>query len=248
MKPTYDKIGINYSNKRETDPRIAQVLFNELKGAGRILNIGAGTGSYEPPNMDLIGIEPSSEMISQRKSGSYPVLQAAAEKIPFEDKSFSHSMAVLSIHHWEDRAQGFREVNRVTRDKFVALSWDAGAGPFWLTRDYFPEFFKRDAAHFPNLDNLGVYFEEVKMEPILIPQDCRDGFLAAYWKRPEAYLDPQVRLSISSFSKIDDAGPGLEKLKADLDSGAWARKNASILDKEAIDAGYRLVTAKIKNA
>ncbi|MEO1652323.1 MAG: class I SAM-dependent methyltransferase [Bacteroidota bacterium] len=245
MNPKYDKIGINYTNNRATDPRIAQQLYAALEGASRILNIGAGTGSYEPTNVDLIGIEPSSEMIAQRESGAHPVIQAQAEKLPFEDKSFSHSMAILSIHHWEDRAQAFREVKRVTRDKFVAISWDAGAGPFWLTRDYFPEFFKMDAAHFPNLDELGMYFEEVKMLPIPIPEDCQDGFLAAYWKRPEAYLDPKIRLSISSFSKIADAQPGLDKLKNDLASGLWEQKNAAMLDKTSIDAGYRLIIAKI---
>ena len=107
----YDAIGINYSVTRATDPKIAEPLYAELQGATRIVNIGAGTGSYEPEHVALIAVEPSGEMIAQRKAGSHPVEQAFAEKIPFENSSFSHAMTVLSMHHWKDKAGAFSEIN-----------------------------------------------------------------------------------------------------------------------------------------
>jgi len=144
MNPVYDDIGAHYTLTRCTDPKIAQQIYSELHGATRIINIGAGTGSYEPKGVDLVAVEPSSTMISQRKSGSYPVEKAFAEKLPFEDNSFSHAMTVLSMHHWENRALAFSEINRVVTEKFVAVTWDPASAPFWFTRDYFPEIYKRD--------------------------------------------------------------------------------------------------------
>ena len=140
MDAIYDEIGVNYSVTRGTDPRIAEQLYAELEGATRIVNIGAGTGSYEPEDVPLVAVEPSAEMISQRKAGSHPVEQASAEKLPFDDNSFSHAMTVLSMHHWVDKPLAFSEINRVAMEKFVAITWDPASEPFWLTRDYFQRF------------------------------------------------------------------------------------------------------------
>ena len=244
MEPFYDEIGIHYSTKRQTDPRLARQLFAELDGATRIINIGAGTGSYEPDGIELIAVEPSSEMISQRKADAHPVKQASAEKLPFENDSFSHAMTVLSMHHWKNRTQAFSEINRVVTEKFVAISWDPHCGPFWLTRDYFPEIHELDLDIFPDLSELKEHLDDVDMQPLLIPDDCQDGFLAAFWKRPDAYLNSDIRQSMSSFSKIRNIPFGLERLKKDLESGAWAEKNQSILGLTALDAGYRLITAR----
>lgn len=247
MTAIYDKIGVNYSVKRCTDPRIAAQLYPELAGARRIINIGAGTGSYEPEDMSLVAVEPSFEMISQRKAGSYPVERAFAEKLPFEDKSFSHAMTVLSIHHWENRAQAFREINRVTTGKFVAITWNPEADPFWLTRDYFPEMHVMDRQLFPPVEEFKEYFDDVRVTPLKIPEDCKDGFLAAFWKRPDAYLSKDVRQSISSFSKIKHLSEGLNKLESDLESGKWAKNNHAILNKASLDVGYILVSGKVRN-
>ncbi|MCR9249115.1 MAG: methyltransferase domain-containing protein [bacterium] len=246
MKPIYDKIGINYSSQRQTDPRLAAQLHKELEGATKILNIGAGTGSYEPKNMDLIALEPSQEMINQRKPGSHPVVQGFADNLLFEKDSFSHTMTVLSMHHWQNRAKAFEEINRVTTDKFVAISWNSDINPFWLTRDYFTEIFEIDQDIFPDLEELHNHFDNVKITPLMIPEDCIDGFLAAYWKRPEAYLSEHVRNSISSFSKITRLDEGLQKLQKDLDSGEWQKKNSDLLDKTELDVGYQLITASIR--
>ncbi|MEM7127981.1 MAG: class I SAM-dependent methyltransferase [Chloroflexota bacterium] len=247
MNPIYDDIGSNYSVTRCTEPKIAKQLYSELQDAVRIINIGAGTGSYEPANVELVAVEPSSKMISQRKSDSHRVEQAFAETLPFEDNSFSHAMTVLSMHHWENRALAFSEINRVTREKFVAITWDPDSDPFWLTRDYFPEIHEMDKRIFPDLSELNEHFDDVKMRPLQVPSDCQDGFFAAFWKRPEAYLSRTVRQSMSPFSKIKDLSEGLQKLEDDLASGAWANKNHTILGSSSLDVGYRLISAKVRD-
>ena len=246
MDAIYDDIGNNYSVTRCTDPKIAKQLYDELQGATRIVNIGAGTGSYEPENIELVAVEPSAVMISQRKAGSHRVEQAFAEKLPFENSSFSHAMTVLSMHHWENRARAFNEINRVTTEKFVAITWDPKSEPFWLTRDYFPEIYEMDKLIFPNLEELNEYFDEVTIRPLQIPSDCKDGFLTAFWKRPEAYLSPNVRQAMSPFSKVKNLAEGLQKLEDDLASGVWARNNQAILDASYLDVGYRLISAKVR--
>ena len=248
MNAIYDNIGTNYSVTRCTDPKIAEQLYAELQGATRIVNIGAGTGSYEPENVALVAVEPSAKMIAQRKAGSYKVEQAFAEELPFEDNSFSHAMTVLSMHHWENRALAFREINRVATEKFVAITWDPQSEPFWLTRDYFPEIHEMDMRIFPDLEEFNEHFDDVEMRPLLIPSDCKDGFFAAFWKRPEAYLSQQVRQSMSPFSKIENLSEGLQRLEDDLASGAWAENNQAVLNASSLDAGYRLISARVRNA
>jgi len=248
MDAIYDNIGKNYSVTRCTDPKIAEQLYSELHGATRIVNIGAGTGSYEPENIELVAVEPSALMISQRKVGSHRVEQAFAEQLPFENRSFSHAMTVLSMHHWQDRERAFQEINRVATEKFVAISWDPKAEPFWLTRDYFPEIYEMDKRIFPDVEEFSAYFDEVKIRPLQIPSDCQDGFLTAFWKRPEAYLSSQVRQAMSPFSKIKNLSEGLQKLADDLASGVWARKNHALLGSSYFDVGYRVIAAKVRNA
>lgn len=246
MRAIYDHIGVNYSSNRRTDIRIERQIHDRLRGAERIINIGAGTGSYEPKNIDLVAVEPSSKMITQRKQDSHPSIKAFAEKLPFEDNSFTHGMAILTIHHWKDKELAFKEINRVVTDRFVVLTWSPDAEPFWLTRDYFPELYLTDKSIFPSIKELKKYFATVEVSPLLIPDDCKDGFMAAYWKRPKAYLSSEVRQSISAFSKIADPTSGLEKLENDLASGEWEEKNRSILNQKSFDAGYVIITAEIK--
>jgi SAM-dependent methyltransferase len=248
MDAIYDEIGINYSLKRCTDPEIAKQLYSALEGATRIVNIGAGTGSYEPENRQLVAVEPSAEMISQRNTGSYPVEKAFAEKLPFESGSFSHAMTVLSMHHWENRPLAFSEINRVATEKFVAITWDPESEPFWLTRDYFPEIYEMDKRIFPGLEELNDHFDEVQVNPLKIPGDCKDGLFAAFWKRPEAYLSSRVRQSTSPFSKVNNLSEGLHRLEEDLASGLWAKNNYTILDSSSLDVGYRVISARVKNS
>ncbi|MEQ9298619.1 MAG: class I SAM-dependent methyltransferase [Cyclobacteriaceae bacterium] len=247
MSAKYDKIGKNYSTMRKTDPRISEQIHAQLESARRILNIGAGTGSYEPENVDLVAVEPSAKMIAQRKPGAHPVVQGNAEELPFEDNSFSHAMTILSMHHWTDKAQAFREINRVTTDRFVALTFNPEVGTFWLTRDYLPEILMNDHKIFPTIDELRSHFDNVVSTPLPIPADCQDGFLAAYWKRPEAYLKKEVRNSISALANRTDDDPFLTRLQQDLESGAWVAKNKDLMDQESIDAGYVIISAKVRD-
>ena len=246
MKPIYDRIGVKYAGNRQTDPRIAEQINATLVGARRVVNIGAGTGSYEPHGVDLIAVEPSKEMIAQRPTGSAPVVQAEAESLPFEDNAFTHALTVLSMHHWTDRAQAFAEINRVATEQFVAVSWNPEAEPFWLTRDYFPEIHANDQQLFPGKQEFEQHFDEVSLTPLLIPEDCVDGFLAAYWKRPEAYLQANVRQSRSVFAKRKDLAGGLQKLQSDLESGAWEERNEGLLSEVALDAGYVIVKGRVR--
>ena len=246
MNHFYDEIGKNYAVTRQTDPKIAAPLWAELRGATRIVNIGAGTGSYEPEQVDLVGVEPSARMIAQRPPGSRPVVQAFAEQLPFADGSFSHTLTVLSMHHWLDRARAFNEIKRLTTAKFVAISWDPTADPFWLTRDYFPEIHAMDQAIFPTVAELAAHFDLLEVRPLLIPHDCQDGLLAAFWRRPAAYLDPQVRQATSPFAKVRYLAAGLQRLAQDLESGAWAAKNQALLDLPALDVGYKLISASVR--
>jgi SAM-dependent methyltransferase len=248
MEAIYDDIGVNYSVTRCTDPEIAEQLYSKLRGATRIVNIGAGTGSYEPEGIELVAVEPSSKMISQRKNGSHRIEQAFAEKLPFKNNSFSHAMTVNSMHHWKSRALAFDEINRVATDKFVAISWDPESDPFWLTRDYFPEIYEIDKGIFPGMEELNEHFSEVVITPLKIPADCKDGLLAAFWKRPEAYLNRKVRQSTSPFSKIKNLAEGLRKLEDDIASGAWAKNNHAILNSTSLDVGYRLISARVRDA
>ena len=245
-QPIYDRIGIQYATKRQTDPRLAKQIHAKLVNAKNIVNIGAGTGSYEPADAELIAVEPSLKMISQRSAAAHPVVQASAEALPFTDRQFTHALTVLSMHHWKNRGQAFAEINRVATEGFVAVSWDPAADPFWLTRDYFPEIHAKDQKNFPGKEELSEFFDDVVFTPLPVPEDCIDGFMAAYWKRPEAYLNQEVRQSISSFATWEVVPEGMKRLQQDLETGAWIERNGPLMELSELDVGYVLITGKIK--
>jgi SAM-dependent methyltransferase len=234
---------VNYSELRRPDPRIAAAIEAALGDARTILNVGAGTGSYEPEGRDITAVEPSAEMNRQRKASSARVVQASAEKLPFDDASFDASMAVLTVHHWADKAQGLREMRRVTRGPIIILTFDPNVKWFWLA-DYFPELIAIDNEKMPKLDAFQRLLGDVDISVVPVPHDCTDGFLACYWRRPEAYLDQRVRNAISSFHKIDDATDGLARLADDLQTGNWHKRYGHLADLGELDCGYRLVVAR----
>ncbi len=240
MSALYDKIGINYSELRRPDPRIEAAIHAALGDAETILNVGAGTDSYEPQGKEVTAVEPSAEMIRQRPPGSAPVIQANAEDLPFDENSFDAAMAILTLHHWSDVKKGLSEMRRVTTGTIVILTFDPKFSSFWLA-DYIPDLFELDQSQMPQIDDLANLLGPVAVRPVPIPHDCVDGCLCAYWRRPEAYLDPVTRSAISSFSKIRDIKRGLKKLEQDLNSGAWNHRNADLLKRDACDFGYRLV-------
>ena len=172
-----------------------------------------------------------------------PVVQASATALPFRAGAFDAALAVLTVHHWPDRAEGLAELRRVARDRVVILTWEPDAAGFWLTDDYFPELVATDRTIFPTRDELERSLGPVDLRPLPVPHDCLDGFLGAYWRRPRAYLDAAVRGAISTFSKLADVEPGLERLRRDLDDGTWARRHGALRERAEIDLGYRLVIA-----
>jgi len=240
----YDSIGATYTVTRRTEPRIAAQVWAALGDAQTVLNVGAGTGSYEPPGRDVIAVEPSALMRAQRPAGAAPCVAAAAESLPFEDQSFDAAMAIATVHHWQDPIAGLREMRRVAR-RVVVFSHDSSdtgwRRRFWLTRDYLPEVADLLVGR-PSLTELARAIGG-RTEPVLIPWDCADGFFEAYWRRPEAYLDENVRRGISVWASV---GPDAEQravrsLRDDLASGRWAERNRDIVDLDAAELGLRLL-------
>jgi SAM-dependent methyltransferase len=238
----YDEIGVGYGRRRRPDPRIAAAIRDALGDADTVVNVGAGAGSYEPVDRPVVAVEPSLEMIRQRPSGSAPVVRASANHLPFREGVFAVALAVLTIHHWPDRAGGLAELRRVARRQ-VILTWDPSTPDFWLVADYFPAITRIDRPIFPSLEQFRSALGEVEVRPVAVPHDCSDGFLGAYWRRPSAYLDADVRRSISTFAKIGDVEAGLARLRRDLDDGAWERRHGSLLVRSELDLGYRLLVA-----
>lgn len=241
----YEKIGVGYSTTRGEDPRLQAAISAALGDAQSVVNVGAGTGSYEPRDRLVVAVEPSVRMIRQRAPGSAPVLQGVAEAIPLRSQSVDAALGVLTLHHWIDQARACRELRRVARKRVVFLTFDETEEGWWLTRDYFPQFVAEDQARMPSTAEIAVLVGgQAVVEPLLVPADCQDGFLGAFWKRPAAYLDPAVRAGISSFAGAapESLEAGLARLEADLASGRWQDLYGEAQESlSAIDVGYRLL-------
>ncbi|WP_407561186.1 MerR family transcriptional regulator [Streptomyces sp. 184] len=242
----YEAIGSAYPATRRTEPRIAARIWDALGDARTVLNVGAGTGSYEPLDRDVTAVEPSAVMRAQRPRGAARCVSAGAERLPFADGSFDAAMAVSTVHHWPDPVAGLREMRRVAR-RVVVFTYDAGdrgrRERFWLTRDYLPEFADL-LVDWPSLADLTRAIGG-RAEPVLIPWDCADGFFEAHWRRPEAYLEEHVRRAVSVWTRV---GPEAERravasLRDDLSSGRWAERNRDLLALDAAELGLRLLVA-----
>jgi SAM-dependent methyltransferase len=237
----YDRIGIDYRALRHPDPGIEQAIQAALDEAQTILNVGAGAGSYEPRDRKVVAVEPSATMIAQRPAWAAPVVQAAAEALPFADRQFDLALAILTLHHWQDLDRGLRELKRVAKRQMI-FTWDPSHSGFWLTQEYFPEMLSIDQRIFPSFTQIEGVLGPMRRIAVPIPHDCTDGFGCAYWRRPEAYLDPQVRQAISTFHKIKGTTAGVEKLRDDLDSGRWEARYGSLRTLTSLDLGYTLLT------
>jgi SAM-dependent methyltransferase len=241
----YDAIGATYTATRRTEPRIAAQISAALGDARTVLNVGAGTGSYEPPDRQVLAVEPSALMRSQRPADAAPCVSAAAESLPFGDQSFDAAMAVCTLHHWQDPIAGLREMRRVARRVVVFLFDTSDPSQFWLTRDYLPEFAGLRIRKVLTSPTELAGAIGARMEPVPIPWDCTDGFFEAHWRRPEAYLDERVRRGVSVWAAV---GPDVEQravanLRDDLASGRWAERNRDLLELEAAELGARLLIA-----
>ena len=246
MDATYDEIGRLYRRHRRPDPRLATQVMAALGDARRVVNVGAGSGSYEPATT-VAAVEPSAVMVAQRPPGSAPVVRAVAERLPFPDRAFDAALAVLTLHHWADKEAGLAELRRVSRRQVVFCADLAVSNAFWLVADYFPEVVAieegRDASPGLIAERLGPH---ARIEVLPVPRGCTDGFQNAYWDRPEAYLDPEVQACMSTLAVLppEVLARGLGRLRADLESGAWHERHGHLLDRTSIDGGYRLVVAE----
>ncbi len=242
MSELYDTIGRGYAAYRRPDVRVAAALMTALGDAASVVSVGAGAGSYEPCDRRVVAVEPASTMIAQRPTAAAPVVRAYGTALPFVARAFDASLAVLTLHHWSDQLGGLRELRRVARRRVVLLTWEPDGAPFWLL-DYFPEIATIDGAQFLTMAQLRRCLGPLTVQALPVPHDCTDGFLGAYWRRPEVYLDAGARRAISTFAKLRDAEAGLARLRDDLASGEWRRRYGHLLGLAELDLGYRLVVA-----
>lgn len=245
----YERQGAGYAALRRTDPRIEARVHAALGDARTVLNVGAGSGSYEPTDRWVLAVEPSATMRAQRPTGAAPALDATAERLPFDDDAFEAAMAMVTIHQWTDVDRGLRELRRVSRGHVVVLTHDAPAlRRFWLA-DYFPDVVALDETRFPTIDRvvdvLSADGATVQVDLVAIPRDCVDGFGEAFWARPEAYLRAEVRAATSGFVLADQAAVqrGVERLAADLASGAWDAAHGHLREQDEYAGAMRLVVA-----
>ncbi|CAN5292289.1 class I SAM-dependent methyltransferase [soil metagenome] len=241
----YDVIGVGYAGVRTPDPRIEARLHAELGGAWRVLNVGAGAGSYEPTDRSVTAVEPSLAMLGQRPIGAATAVRAVADRLPFPDRGFDAAMALLTVHHWPDPAAGLTELRRVTTGPVVVLTFDKAVHEQqWLVTDYLPAMAGLDVGHLSPAEIVNA-LRGGSVEIMSVPADCADGFCHAWWRRPEAYLDPIVRAAISGIARLPkrDVADAMDRLRADLDDGSWQRRHRDLLERTEIDAGYRIVTS-----
>jgi SAM-dependent methyltransferase len=245
-KAAYDTIGRGYGDVRRPDPRIASAITTALGDASSVVNVGAGTGSYEPTDREVIAVEPSAVMLAQRARSAAPAIQAAAEALPLADDAADAGMVVLTIQHWADLEQGLRELERVVRDRVVVVTMDVQVlGRLWLIRDYLPETLAHHAAAFPSIARLAELLPGAHATILPVPRDCTDGFMAAFWGRPEAYLDPAIRAATSPWHRLapDTVDRALERLADDLATGSWDERYGHLRRRADLDVGLRVVTA-----
>ncbi len=242
----YDRIGRGYSAMRREDPRFAAAIHAALGDARSVVNVGAGTGSYEPRDRHVVAVEPSDVMAAQRPPELAPALRATARDLPLRAASVDAAMAVLTIHHWDaDQERGVREMRRVARGPVVILTYDhVVSGEMWLIADYLPEVAALDRRIFPDpgllLEWLG---GNGRVEVVPIPRDTPDWMLGSFWAHPERVLDERARNATSGFARMRAAviARVAAAVGRDLASGAWDERHGHLRELDAYDAGLRLV-------
>jgi SAM-dependent methyltransferase len=246
-QPVYDVMGLGYARVRRADPRLEQAIWRALGDARTVLNVGAGGGSYEPSDRWVLAVEPSEVMVAQRPPGAAPVITSRVEQLPLADCSVDAAMAILTLQHWQDLHTGLAELQRVVRERIVIVTMDVQKlARLWLVRDYLPELLGQHMAKFPSIEGLCRLLADPEVEVLPVPHDCSDGFMAALWARPEAYLDSAIRAATSPWYELPDhvVDRALDTLGADLRSGAWHRRYAGLLDLSELDVGLRLITTR----
>ena len=242
----YNEIGHTYARTRHADPRIAAQIAAALGDAVSVLNVGAGSGNYEPADRRVIALEPSMTMIRQRPASAAPVVQGVAGNLPFAAGTFDAAMGTLTLHHWPDLGEGLAEVRRVSRRQVFLLFDGLIRDGYWLIDDYFPSVWEFDSERrAPTVAMVAQHLDVVRVEAVMIPSDCTDGFGCAYWNRPEAHLDPVVLAGMSWSRQLAPRllAAGVEHLRADLESGRWDERHGHLRSMTEADYGYKLVIA-----
>ncbi len=246
----YDVIGPGYADYPRSDPRVAAAVHAALGDARTVVNVGAGTGSYEPRDRPVIPIEPSTAMALQRDPSLTPAVLGVAESLPLADGSADAAMAVLTMHHWADVQRGIGELVRVARRRIVLLTIDPTVqADMWLFRDYVPEIAARDSHELPSIAWITAAANApTRVVTVPVPADCSDGFGLAFWSRPEAVLDPGARAATSGFARMDKRreAAAVARLAGDLESGAWDRAHGHMRTLPSLDVGLRLIAIELQ--
>jgi hypothetical protein len=253
MSAIYDRIGVGYTAHRRPDPRIQALIDDALGDAVTVLNVGAGTGSYEPTDRQLIALERSMVMIEARAADAAPVVQGRSEALPFPDDSFDVGMALMTTHHWDDWRAGIAELQRVSERQVLYVIEPGNHNGFWLIDDYFPTVLELPSVQSAPVAEIadavvagaGPGFTVDTIE-VPIPHDFEDAVLWANWRRPEAYLDPSVLQCNSATAQLapDVLEAGRSRLAAELESGTWHEKYGWLLEQDEVDAGFRLLVTR----
>ena len=242
----YERYGRTYARNRQPDPRIEARIHAALGDAGTVLNVGAGSGSYEPSDRWVLAVEPSATMRAQRPPGAAPAIDAKAESLPFDDNAVDAGMACVTIHHWVPPEAGLAELRRVARGPVVVFTFDLDFLPAWQ-QQFLREGLEMEQPRFPAIDDVAAGLGgRTRVERIPTPTDCADGFFEAFWNRPEALLDPAIRASQSMWALLE---PGLEQQMVDrlasaLESGAWDAEHGHLREQDFLDGALRLVISE----
>ncbi len=249
VSPRYDAIGQEYSSTRREDPRLRDRIHAALGDSRSVVNVGAGTGSYEPVDRHVIAIEPSDVMADQRPAERVPALRGTAAPLPLRDRSVDAAMAVLTIHHWDDQQElGVRELRRVARGPVVIVTYDPDVcAEMWLYRDYLPEAAALDRATFPSVNTLVDWLGgSVQVEPVLNSRDTPDWTLGSFWAHPERVLDDAARRATSAFARMEPVvlDRVVGAVERDLQDGTWEARNGELRHLADYDVGMRLIVAQ----
>lgn len=243
----YDAIGHGYATRRREDPRIMARIEAALGDAETVVNVGAGTGSYEPKDAVVYPVEPSHVMAAQRPA-KRPAIRGVATALPFHDQSVDAAMSVLSLHHWQPGQEaGVREMCRVARDQVVIVTFDGEvSAKMWLMAEYFPEVRDLDLKIFPSPDEIVTWLDRpATIEVLPTHRDTPDHNLSAFWAHPERVLDEHARAVTSGFARQSPevVARVVGAVKRDLESGEWERKHGALRSLEEFDVGLRLIRA-----
>jgi SAM-dependent methyltransferase len=242
----YERHGRTYAQHRQPDPRIAARIHAALGGAQTVLNVGAGTGSYEPHDRWVLAVEPSTTMRAQRPAGSAPAIAARAEALPLDDDAVDAAMACVTIHHWESPEAGLAELRRVARGRVVVFTFELDFLPAWQL-EILREGVAKERPRFPALEDVTrALGGRTRIERIPTPGDCVDGFFEAFWRRPEALLDPAVRSAQSVWALLEPSVEEriVERLAGALGSGAWDAEHGHLRSQGSFQGALRLVISE----